>query len=169
MGDKCGSCNQYLQKEPLLTSPNSLNINNKLSFDNSFSPDNLKFQLKNIQDFSNKLGFGSYSRIISNYNSEGLEEINQALRIKNNQSSILPDINKRGGSNFTNKNKNKSNINISLNPSIDLSNTKMNNIIFNELDVNKRIKGEDLLKAVDKYQNDIITTNTNTDSGKYGK
>ncbi len=156
LGDKCGSCNQYVQKDNtqgIINSPSNIRTT---TTENSISIDNVnsKFQLKHIHDYSNRLGFGSYSRMISSNNSE-IEELakinfNNNINISEsnyinssnkdnlsrNSNSMLPEIQKRGGSNYNNRNSNQK--------------EKLNNIIFNELDNKKRIKGEDLLKVVDK-------------------
>lgn len=175
-GDKCGSCNQHIQKEiPFSNQINSPTQNMRLATENLNANSENKFQLKNIQDYSNRLGFGSYSRMISSNNSEieELAKINfnnlnnlNANNNNNNQNSIsissshiigssnskLPEINRRGGSNYNNRNSQKD---------------KLSDMIYSELDGKRRIKGEDLLRVVDKFQNEnLATVSNNGDVGK---
>ncbi len=105
--DKCGSCNHLLSKDNY----NDINqnyentkytkINTISSIKNPCSPDFIfdnKFQLKNIQDTSNKLGFGSYSRLISNLpQSDIIDDVKfgrkQIITSNNNNNLLnLPDI-----------------------------------------------------------------------------
>lgn len=173
LGDKCGSCNQLIIKEnPNFNSPI---FSNTKDFSVQFTKPNLeltplspdiqgnKLQLKNIQDFSNRLGFGSYSRMLLNLNSDS-----EDLHKNKSSNSILPEIPIRlVGSNYNNRNTSnklseRSPVN---NRSIDITSLKLNNLVFSELDHKKRIKGEDLIKAVDKidkYQNEIMNTNGNS-------
>lgn len=169
-GDKCGSCNQSIHNNNsyngILNSPlPSLRVmtENASNLENQ----NNKFQLKNIQDYSNRLGFGSYSRMISSNNSE-IEELAKfnfnSLIINPNSISInsshiipnynpkLPEIQRRGGSNYNNRNNQKD---------------KLNDILHSELDGKRRIKGEDLIRVVDKFQNENTSNvSNNGDNGK---
>lgn len=173
--DKCGSCNQVLQKES-----NTNSINNFISTSNQLKnnmPDpNLqsKFQLKNIQDTSNKLGFASYSRFISHLDSE--EDINSITKQKitnnsNNSNSLnLPEIVLRG--NMTNSitinsplNLNQTKILNTLSPSTntyqstDFSNQHKKNLSYlDSLNPKAMMKPRDILKVIDKYHSDMTIT-----------
>ncbi len=166
-GDKCGSCNQHIQKEmPYSGLLNSPTQNLRLVSENGSSLDNPanKFQLKNIHDYSNRLGFGSYSRIISSNNSE-IEELakinfnnfnvnsNSSSQNNGSSNSKLPDIQIRKSSNYNNRSNQKD---------------KLSDMIYSELDGKKRIKAEDLMRVVDKFQNNenLVTISNNGDGVK---
>lgn len=177
--DKCGSCNQILQKDSNNSYNNFISNSNHMK---STSPDpNLlsKFQLKNIQDTSAKLGFASYSRFISHLDSE--EDLNSITKQKltynsiNSNSINLPDIVLRG--NMTNStignsplNMNQTKLMNTVSPltvtntyqSTDFSNLQKKNLSFLEnLNPKAIVKPRDFMKVIDKYHSDMALTQSN--------
>jgi len=88
-----------------------------------------------------KLNFNSINGSNINISSNGSVKSSNA---------ILPEIQKRGGSNYNNRNSQKEKYGI-----------------ISEFDGKKRMKGEELLKVVDKLQNEnFLTLSNNGESGK---
>lgn len=174
--DKCGSCNQILSKENnnfnTTTMNNNMNNLAKSTIMKLGSPDNNKFQLKNIQDASNKLGFASYSRFISHLETDSIDDVNSLLKQKitnnstNNNSLTLPDILAKGNNTLnvntsTNMNYTKLLNTISpinnTNQSTDFSNNQHKKSIsfLDNMNPNTKIKPKDILKVLDKYHSDL--------------
>lgn len=194
LGNKCGSCNQVLTKdkceEANIPNINYLSPRSEKGFNTNIfmpmspiNPDKISF-IRNIQEISNNMG--SYSKILSNYDEENVNELTIDLKNKaNNVHNIinLPEvINKRGINRNSGQLKkhfrNKSTIinssklirnnfttktsNIFANNSNNISNYEykppdyLKNYLENELESNKNIKGENLIKAVDKLHNQNV-------------
>jgi len=95
LGDKCGSCNQYIMdKENNLYSNKHTNNNNNnnvntnqnifqtpINYNSIKNNKSSEFnQLRNIQDSSNKYGSGSYSRILNNVGTVNVMEELRPMR-----------------------------------------------------------------------------------------
>ncbi len=156
LGDKCGSCNQIIVEG----SP----VQNSIMKYNEIAD---RYKLKNIHEIATKFGMGSYSKILNNIQTETLLDDlaisniqnsassnskfkKQLILNMNNDSSLmvnLPDIYYK-----TEKNNNN---HFYSNPKTHDANTsvsvdrKLNSLINGELE-KKHLKGESLIKSVDK-------------------
>jgi len=114
LGDKCGSCNQYIQDKTnninqlnisqynvsqYMNSPNATSINqgfNSIYANNSRRMENSQEikQLRNIQDNSNKFNSGSYSRILLHADNENVkEDLKPTPTLRQSGSTkVLPNI-----------------------------------------------------------------------------
>lgn len=161
MGDKCASCNQVLVNNNANSSNGSYLINlpaNNPSGSNQGGEENNRYKLRTIQDNSYKYGTGSYSRVLSNANPSTL---NEDLRLKNNGSrhfintSVqLPDIanssSSRKGMGETPMRRKDWSLQRD-----DKKDNSYGNMINEEFD--KRIvKGDNLIKASNKYYNENV-------------
>lgn len=150
MGERCVSCNQSLPHEhvnPNITLKQSENTSDKIS-------------LKNLQEYSNKFNTG-YSKIINSINSEVFEDMSKVRKNGHNHANsvnFLPDINNKSHSSIKYHNISSNNINtISTNKNSTISpitERKKNTIILNQLD-KKIVKGESLIKSVDRLYDTI--------------
>jgi hypothetical protein len=84
-----------------------------------------------IEDFA-KINFNNLN---ANQNSIGIS----SSYIIGNSNAKLPEILRRGGSHYNNRGSSQKD--------------KLSDIIYSELDGKKRIKGEDLVRVVEKFQN----------------
>ena len=130
LGDKCGSCNQYIQDKTnnisqlnisqynvsqYMSSPNATSINhpnatsinqgfNSIYANNTRRMDNSQEikQLRNIQDNSNKFNSGSYSRILLHADNENVKEDLKPTPIlrQSGSSKVIPKIQPVSSKNF---------------------------------------------------------------------
>jgi hypothetical protein len=152
-GEKCASCNQilntnqshnhnHIHNNNIIGNHNnnhyqgtgvypSQGTSSNVNTDFTMSPSQNRFQMKNIQDYSNRLGFGSYSRLL---NAMSTEE-NEKFSIGN-----LPEINRNAPSSNYN---NRRNVNITQDNPI-----KFSNLIFSDGDRKKN--KDDFVRKNDK-------------------
>lgn len=152
--DKCVSCNQNLPDNdgPLMS---SINKYNEIAD---------RYKLKNIQEITNKLGMGSFSRILGNCQPDTIIDdlsmgvmplttkyvYKKPMQTDSNQNPNinLPDISPLKTNNdklFPSKNE----ILNTVNGPVSEKKMIMNNIIHGELE-KKALRGENLIKSVDK-------------------
>lgn len=159
-GDKCVSCNQIIQTNPTQHGQHNHNqiyqnqVVTNSNTDITMSPaNNNRFQMKNIQDYSNRLGFGSYSRILN------------AMTTEPEEKSIIPNIPELVRKAPSSNHNNRKNVNIS---SENPNHIKFSNLIFTEPDKRKN-KKDDIRKSDinDKYADSSSgISNVNADISK---
>jgi transcriptional regulator CtsR len=152
--DKCVSCNQNLPENdgPLIS---SINKYNEIAD---------RYKLKNIQEITNKLGMGSFSRILGNCQPETIVDdlsINpnipmmtkykKSMHVLSENNINLPDISplKTNNDKITTTAYSKNEILNTVNGPVTEKKMIMNNIIHGELE-KKTLRGENLIKSVDK-------------------
>lgn len=156
--NKCASCNQFKFNE---SSPKE--VLRDLSNSNS------RIKLNQIQDISQKLGFGSYSKLLNYCQPETLNSELKDPKGKHSHNTSLPNINyilkkKINTTNLNNTNYNgNSNINSNINSMATtlISQERFGPFISQEIE-KKNLKAESLIKIVDKVH-DKLSGNLVTD------
>lgn len=145
-GEKCASCNQFMQDpkgrvgSPYLAG-NTTSYHLPQEEEMRHFSTQTKFKLRNIQDNSNKYGTGSYSRFLNNVDNVN-EELYGGNNIKNSKNSYLPEIS------HTTKNSNKKNFN----------NTLYNNNTYSSLN-----------STFMPTNGNLVITNSNNNNSNLGK